>query len=453
MKSLEYQLNEPGDIPNVPFNRYQRKMKTIAYLLTALIVILIIFFVISVVYLSHLKNDNDLLVKEKNKIKDENIELKNQNLVLSKLAKNAGFNFELFGEKLTNLTYGKNNITIENSFKEGGANDNGKLRKINDGKDYEVNGRNKYDLYIPYSAIKKSKEYNKILLFLHGGAWIEGNKESFDIFCRTYASMGYITATIGYTLLNEVYKDYNIYRIIDEITAAIQSIKEKLIEEGFDGKKLELAIGGGSAGGHLALLYAYAYSKNSPIPIQFVINLCGPIGLEEEYFLKLVDYDDTLENIDYNSVQEAINENKTMINEDEISLLINLINLFLGRAKDEDMNELFDNETKTIKKESPKYKELYDLVQYSFPIIFIDENTLPTLCVYGGRDNIVGISAYANLQKKFNDNGNYNISLVYSRYAPHNPISFDTENGIEAAREMNYQILNFSDLYFTKDQN
>ena len=67
MKSLEYQLNEPGDIPNVPFNRYQRKMKTIAYLLTALIVILIIFFVISVVY-QNLQKMQDLTLNylEKN---------------------------------------------------------------------------------------------------------------------------------------------------------------------------------------------------------------------------------------------------------------------------------------------------------------------------------------------------------------------------------------------------
>jgi hypothetical protein len=36
--------------------------------------------------------------------------------------------------------------------------------------------------------------------------------------------MGYITATLGYTLLNGNYKNYNVFRQLDEITACIQSI-------------------------------------------------------------------------------------------------------------------------------------------------------------------------------------------------------------------------------------
>ena len=35
------------------------------------------------------------------------------------------------------------------------------------------------------------------------------------------------------------------------------------------------------------------------------------------------------------------------------------------------------------------------------------------------------------------------------RYAEHNPINFDTQNGIDALRKMNFQILDFSDKYFT----
>ena len=292
------------------------------------------------------------------------------------------------------------------------------------------------------------------MLFIHGGAWIQGDKESLDIFCRTYTSQGFITATMGYTLLNGAYDEYNIYRIIDEITATIQSIKDKLIEKGFEGEKLELAIGGGSAGGHLSLLYAYGYAKRSPIPIKFVINLCGPIGLQEEYFLRLKDYnnENTLENIDYDSIEKAKIENKVIIPKESGDLLVALINVFLGRTYDEDLFELFDYKNMEIIKESEIYKELFSLVNYSFPINFIDANTLPTICVYGGKDDIVGVSAYSYLKKKFDDCKNNNIVLVYSRYAPHNPISFDTQNGIDAAREMNFQILNFSEIYFTSNQ-
>ena len=182
--------------------------------------------------------------------------------------------------------------------------------------------------------------------------------------------------------------------------------------------------------------------------------MCGPIDLQEEYFLRLKDYnnENTLENIDYDSIEKAKIENKVIIPKESGDLLVALINVFLGRTYDEDFFELIDYKNMEINKESEKYKELFSLVNYSFPINFIDANTLPTICVYGGKDDIVGVSAYSYLKKKFDDCKNNNIVLVYSRYAPHNPISFDTQNGIDAAREMNFQILNFSEIYFTSNQ-
>lgn len=450
MDGLEYQLNDPEDIPKL--DRNKRQIKTIVCIFTSFIIILLIFFIFSIIYAINLKNKNDNFKSEKNKLENDIKSLQNktkqlnqQNLVLQQYVKNVGFDFNLFGEKLSNLSYAKNNI-IENSFKNVEQ-----LKTINNGKDYQANERNIYDLYIPYIATKRKDKNNRIILFIHGGAWVGGNKEQFDIFCRTYASQGFITATISYTLLIGIYKEYNIYRIIDEITAAIQSIKEKLIKEKFDGEKLELAIGGGSAGGHLSLLYAYAYANNSPIPIKFVINLCGPISLEKEHFLKLKDYNNPLDNIDYDSIEKCKKEDK-LISYNETTIL-NFINLFLGRNATEDIDEMFDKEKQEIKKDNKKYNELYNLVQYSYPIYFIDNATLPTICVYGGKDDVVGVTAYAYIKKKFDENKNNNIVLVYSKYAPHNPISFETQNGIDAAREMHFQILYFANKYFKPDDN
>ena len=90
---------------------------------------------------------------------------------------------------------------------------------------------------------------------------------------------------MGYTILMNKYEEANIFRMIDEITAAIKSIKKVLINNGFDGDKLELAISGGSAGGHLGLLYPYGFGKNSAIPIKFVINICGPVTLDDYYYI------------------------------------------------------------------------------------------------------------------------------------------------------------------------
>ena len=57
---------------------------------------------------------------------------------------------------------------------------------------------------------------------------------------------------MSYTLLKGDYEQYNIFRILDEITAVLKTLKRFLISKGFDGNKLELIIQGGSAGAHLS---------------------------------------------------------------------------------------------------------------------------------------------------------------------------------------------------------
>ena len=47
-----------------------------------------------------------------------------------------------------------------------------------------------------------------------------------EYLCTRYAKMGYITATMGYTLLSGNYPHYNIYRILDEITACIRTTRK-----------------------------------------------------------------------------------------------------------------------------------------------------------------------------------------------------------------------------------
>ena len=71
-----------------------------------------------------------------------------------------------------------------------------------------------------------------------------------DYLARRYAKYGYITATMSYTLIINNFTDYNIFKILDEITSCIQSIKDELVKKNFDDTKLELALGGTSAGSY-----------------------------------------------------------------------------------------------------------------------------------------------------------------------------------------------------------
>ena len=165
---------------------------------------------------------------------------------------------------------------------------------------------------------------------------------------------------------------------------------------------------------------------------------------------------DTLENIDSKSIKKAKEEGKIIPISGVISgisykeFLVMLLNLFLGRDPREDFDQLYDRENDEVIY-SEKYYEIFKKINYSLPVYFIDENSIPTLNVYGGRDNIVGIGHYAYLEDKFVEHKNNNFTLVYSRYASHIPFEIEHEEGIEKIKEMNYQILEYSIKYFTQN--
>ena len=466
MEEMDAKLNDQGEV------RTQNKSHNLFYLIVIfLLFVLTLVFLILFILSSSKKKDleseknelNDSVNNLKNLIQDlkkenDNLtnlskDLKEENDALKKNLTEAFFKWEMFGEKYINISYYEDGI-LKNSFGKGGNNFKEEIGDINNHQDYTTNERTVYDLYIPFSATQKKDQYNRIILFIHGGDWLKRNKTDFDVHCRTYGSLGFITATMGYTVLLEQYGAYNMFRIIDEITATIKSIKKELVEKGFDGDKLEMAMGGYSAGAHLCLTYAYGFAKDSVIPIKFVLSLSAPVTLLSEYFVKLAKYNDTLDNIDMESIKKGKSENKVVLingENGELSLyLAQFVNLFLGRNANDDIEEMYDFEKKEIKK-SEKYIELYKKVSYVLPIDYVNNTTIPTICVCGGNDVEVGIGQYAFLEEKFNEYENNNLTLIYSRYATHNPYELITENGIIKSREMIYSVIDFAEKYFTKN--
>ena len=353
---------------------------------------------------------------------------------------------ELYGIIKPNLSYAKNDIII-NSFKKEGDNYNETIEEINDGKDYPKNDRNYYTLYVPYSSLNNKDKFNGIILYIHGGAWIGGFKEDIEFLCRRYSKIGYITASMGYTLLSGEYEQYNIYRVLDEITAAIENIKEELGNMGFDTDKLELAIGGISAGAHIALLYGYSIKK-TPLPVKFLINIVGPLSLEPEFWYQPAEFNNTLEDLEMDTVEKAIKEGKVMKIFEDFDF-VEMMNGFLGNiySKEEEKEMIVNN---TIDKNNPKYQKLFRRVQNAFPITFVNSETLPTLCQYAGNDTLVGVAHYRFLKEDSVKYGN-KIDLVYMRYANHGLISYDTADGIKAMRDIHYQILKYAKMYFNQE--
>ena len=447
---MNVKLNDPGEIKTQSKNHNLFYLISI-FLLIVLTLVFLILFIFSLSKKKSLEDDKSELKASIANLSNINKDLKQENDILKKNLTETYFEWAMFGEKIINISYAEDG-KIKNSFGKEGSNFNEVIGEINNNQDYISNEKNIYDLYIPYSATQKKNQYNKILLFIHGGNWVKRNKTDFDVHCRTYGSLGFITATMGYTLLIEKYEGYNIFRIIDEITATIKSIKNQLIERGFDGDKLEMAIAGYSAGAHLSLIYPYAFAKDSVIPIKFTINYSGPVALLGEYFIKLAKYNDTLDNIDRESIEKAKKDNKIVYMNDAIFqlYLVRYLNIFLGRKEDEEIDEMYDSEKKEIIK-GEKYYELYKKVNYVLPIDYVDNTTVPTICVYGGNDDEVGVAQYAFLEDKFKEHGNEHLTLVYSRYAPHNPFELETQNGIYKAREMIYSVLDYAEKYFKKN--
>ena len=354
--------------------------------------------------------------------------------------------FFFFGKKYSNLSYYVND-KITNSFKQEGENFYPDMGSINNGQVYEKNERNIYDLYIPQYALDRRNETNGILLWIHGGAWVSDSKDTMDMFCKLYSQQGYISATMGYTLLTKQFNNFNIFRILDEITACIKAIKNKLvIDLGFKADKLKMVIGGYSAGAHLALLYSFLIKNFDIIPIEFVINFVGPIGLYKDYFYKLKSENETLESIEeVSEIEKAITAGKIVpIFKEKDGL--ETMNLFLGNKFTSKQIEAMLDENGNIQYDDENYKKLFKVAKYSFITEIEDNHQIPTICIYGGTDDIVGVTQYAYLKQKVGDKRH--LDLIYSRYEGHILIYPHTQDGIDKLEEASSLFMNYFKKYF-----
>ena len=353
--------------------------------------------------------------------------------------------FEYFGKRYENISYdveGK----IENTFKQEGENFNEDIGNLNGGADYEKNERNIYDLYIPKNAENRKNEVNGIVLWIHGGSWIGGDLKQVEPLCKFINQLGYISASVGYTILVDYYKVFNIFKILDEITACIKAIKIELKNRGFDVNKLKLAIGGYSAGGHLALLYSYLIKNINIIPIQFVIDFVGPVGLDPKYFYQLKSLTDSLDSIeDVSTIEQAVKDGRIVKIYPDASFL-ELMNAFSGNKYNILEIGLMLDITGNINYKSEYYLRLYKQIKYGYVTEIEDKHKLPTICVYGGKDVILGVSTYAYLKEKAGKDG---LDFIYSKNEGHLLYFPTTIDGEQQRLKMDNLISDYCKKYFS----
>lgn len=141
---------------------------------------------------------------------------------------------------------------------------------------YGKHERHKLDIFMP----ENPKCTSGIILFIHGGGWVQGDKSGHHHDTDFFSKSGYICATMNYRFVSE---EINVFDELDDITQALETIKNECVKYGFNLKKLLLS--GGSAGSHLALLYAYTKTDEAPITPVAVCPYCPPVDCSKPDFL------------------------------------------------------------------------------------------------------------------------------------------------------------------------
>lgn len=126
-----------------------------------------------------------------------------------------------------------------------------------------------------------------VIIFIHGGSWTTGGKEDYLIYCLAYAQKGYVTASLSYRFSQEAIFP----AAVEDIICGIRWIKAHASEYGIDSSKVALV--GGSAGGHLAMLAAYTADESYfasgcdenavSTAVQAIVNIYGPSDLTTDF--------------------------------------------------------------------------------------------------------------------------------------------------------------------------
>ncbi len=246
--------------------------------------------------------------------------------------------------------------------------------------------RNRFDIVFPKEVTSKEG----VLVLIHGGAWVAGDKENCrDLMIEYSLKYKISVASIGYEYASE---RVHYFDLLTDINEALNGIKETASKVDYSLNKVMLM--GGSAGAHLSLLYGYKMRTISPLTVKGVISLAGPSNLTDENFFNG-------EGDLQNSITSAIEK-------------ISGTNLKDGISDDE-KSKLLD----------------------ASPIKYINANTCPTLIAHGEKDDVVPYSNAITLKEKL-DSLNIKNDLV----------SFPTSgHGLDKDEDSKEQLNNLIDQY------
>lgn len=222
---------------------------------------------------------------------------------------------------------------------------------------------NKFDLYVPADA---DRESYGLVVYLHAGGFTSGDKADDAGMLTWLCSKGYVAAGINYTLRTED-NDQSVYSQSMEIKEAMPKVIDAAEKLGYhiDG----MAISGGSAGGTLAMLYAYRDAVDSPVPVKMMFEAVGP----SSFFRS----DWGVYGLDQNT-------------EESKKAAAGLFGIMLGQEIAVDILD------------TPHYAEIIKPIS---AFMWVDENSVPSVISYGTQDRVCPFGSVSHLVNALKESG------------------------------------------------
>lgn len=211
---------------------------------------------------------------------------------------------------------------------------------------------NRFDLYLPAD---KGRNSCGLVVYLHAGGFTSGDKRDDEGMLRYLCAKGFVAAGINYTLRNEARPEVSVYSQSLEIRESIPAVAAAAERLGYPLDRM--AVGGGSAGGCLALLYAYRDRNAAPVPVKMVFEAVGPASFHHQ--------DWTPYGLDRSPEAAA-----------------HLFSVMSGNSITPDMIQA---------------EAYHEAVKNISAYRWVDERTVPTLCAYGAYDKVCPFASAGRL--------------------------------------------------------
>jgi acetyl esterase/lipase len=240
------------------------------------------------------------------------------------------------------------------------------------------------DVWQPAEGVARS---GLAFIFLHGSAWWVFDKDlgTRPLF-RQLTAQGHVIMDVAYRLCPEV----DIYEMLGDVKRAIVWMKTNAARYGVDPGRI--VVGGGSAGGHLALLAAYAPQlprltpaelQGCDLSVRAVVSLYGPTDMKACYRGTRQERAIGLPKVEV-GLPGAATMKKEMTRAGRIDTL-------LGGHLHE-------------------VPEIYELAS---PVTHVHQGCPPTLLIQGDRDVITSVDATREMYRKLVECGVPAVNVVY----------------------------------------